>query len=70
MSNTEEIGKLVDMMISVARHDTLDEVSKAIRKLMDAEWEETCDTDTVTYVAYYQALVEVNKLWYRAEEDK
>ena len=66
-SNGEAIGGLVDKMVSMARQDTrrntLDEVSKVIRKLMDAEWEQTCDTDTDTYAAYYRAMVEVNKLW-------
>ena len=70
MSQTKEIGRCVDVMMSIARQETLEEVSKAIRKLMDAEWEDTCDTETVIYAAYYQALVEVNKLWRKAEEDK
>ena len=70
MSQTKEVGKCVDMMMSIARQETLEEVSKVIRKLMDAEWEDTCDTDTVIYATYYRALVEVNKLWHKAEEDK
>ena len=66
-SNEKAIGELVDKMVSMARQDTLNEVSKVIRKLMDVEWEETCDTDTVKYAIYYQVLVEVNKLWHKGE---
>lgn len=63
MNNTEEIGKLVDTMMSIARRDALDEVARVVRKLMDAEWEDVCDTDTVIYQTLVQVMLGIDDLW-------